>query len=121
MSNKSNSKFVSNSIKDHILACVYDENEQKYTTLQDACNALHSDFQRVSNFPYNLQKFPINQQRFSDYLQGLPYNFHFTYDSLKEFLDSLDLNNKSNKSFDLDQMIKLYHGLIYREVSKMIK
>lgn len=42
-------------------------------------------------------------------------------DDIRKFLDSLDLNNKSNKNFDDDEVWTMYKHLIAREIEKIVK
>jgi hypothetical protein len=114
---KTNSKIVKELINKHILECVTDENGQRYTLLQDAKNRLNNEFKRVANYPYNLQKFPNNQDRFSDYLLGLPFDFEYSYFGINEFLNSLGIN-PNNKTYSDDKKLKLYHYLIFKELCK---
>lgn len=112
---KTNSKIVKALIDNHILECVTDENGQNYTLLADAKNRLNNEFKRVANYPYNLQKFPNNQDRFSDYMQGIPFNFEYSYYEIGEFLNSLGINPE-NKSYSDDKKLKLYHYLIFKQL-----
>ena len=75
---RSNSKQVRQAINSHILENVTDYNGNTFATIQEAASHLNDEFNRVSNYPYNLAKFPNNQERFSDYLFGLPFSFHFS-------------------------------------------
>ena len=112
---RTNSKQVRNAIKQHILDCVTDINGNNFNDLKSACNALNNEFIRVANYPYNLQKFPNNQNRFSDFLQGLPFNFLYMNFDITNYLNELTGNDKD---FDFDKTLKLYHYLIYSETQK---
>jgi len=112
---KTNSKQVRNAIKLHILESVTDNNGNNFNDLKEACNYLNTEFIRNSNHAYNLQKFPNNQDRFSDYLQGLPFNFLFTNYDINNYLNSLTGNDKD---FDYNKTLKLYHYLIFSETQK---
>lgn len=114
---RTNSKEVRNAIKNHILECVYDYSENKFATLKEACNHLYNEFDRVSNDAYNKKRFPNEQKRFEDYLQGIPFNFHYTNEDLENFLNSLGIN-KDGKKYEPSQMWNLYAYLIYSETLK---
>ena len=114
---KSNSKQVRNEINLHILENVTDYNGNTFTTIQAAANHLNSEFMRVANYPYNLAKFPNNQDRFSDYLFGLPFGFHFSNYDITNYINSLGLNS-SAKSYPIEKTIKLYHYLIFSQTLK---
>ena len=114
---KSNSKQVREQIKKHILECVYNEQGEQFTDLKTACNYLKNEFIRVANYPYNLQKFPNDQNRFSDYLFGLPFHFYFSNEDIKNYINSLGLNPEG-KNYSSDKTIKLYHYLVFSEINK---
>jgi len=112
---KTNSKQVKEQIKQHIIDCVTDEEGNNYSTFGKAKERLLSEFKRVANYPNNLQRFPNNQDRFSDYLNGLPFNFEFTYYGLKEYLNGLGIN-PTGKKYSASVSLKRYHALIWREI-----
>lgn len=114
---KTNSKQVRNAIKQHILECVYDYQENTFKTLKDACNHLKSEFERVAGHEYNLRRFPNNQLRFSDYLTGLPFHFLYVNEEIENYLNSLEIN-ENGKKYDYDKVMKLYHYLIFSEMNK---
>ena len=108
---KTNSKEVRKAIQNHILECVYDYySENNFATLKEACNHLYNEFDRVSNNA-------INQKRFEDYLQGVPFNFYYTYEDIEAFLNSLGIN-KEGKKYEPSKMWNLYASLIYSEIIK---
>ena len=111
----SNSKEVREKIRQHILDSVYDENEEEFDTFGQASKELAEEFKRVADYSNNLQKIPNNQNRFRDYLLGIPYYFEFENYKLEEFLNGLGINPE-NKEYDYDQMHKLYSSLIWREI-----
>jgi hypothetical protein len=53
---RTNSKVVRDLIKKHILECVYDYEENEFSTLKDACNHLYSEFKRVTEGDGYLRK-----------------------------------------------------------------
>jgi len=114
---KSNSTAVRDQIDTHILDTVLDEYGDNYTDVISACNRVYSEFIRVANFPQNIQRYPNIQNRFSDYLCGIPWNFYFYYTDITEFLNGLGINPQ-NKVYTDDQSVKLYHYLIYTQVLK---
>lgn len=112
---KTNSKQVRNLIDLHILECVTNENGNNYNNIIDAKIRVKNEFTRVANNPYNLKRFPNDQIRFSNYLLGLPFNFHYYNDDIKDFLNSLGINPK-NKIYLDDKMQHLYHYLIFKNI-----
>jgi hypothetical protein len=114
---KSNSKQVRNLIKAHILESITDFECNEFTTVKDAANHLYSEFNRVANNPHNIKNIPNDQDRFSDYLNGLPFNFLYSYYDIDNFLNSLGIN-PGNKDFTNEQSLKRYHYLIYSEMLK---
>lgn len=114
---KSNNKIVRQAIDSHILECVTDCNENTFSTIQEASKHLYNEFNRVANYPNNVSKFPNIQDRFSDYLFGLPFSFHFTNNDIETFINSLGINPE-NKSYPIEKSIKLYHYLIYSQTIK---
>jgi len=113
---KTNNKQVRQQVRQHILECVYDENEQTYQTFEEAKARLTDEFNRVANHEYNLKRLPNNQDRFSDYLCGIPFHFEYTHQGIKDFLNGLGINPEG-KEFDSDKSMRLYHYMIYKEVS----
>ena len=114
---RTNSKEVRNAIKKHILECVYDYSENTFPTLEDACNHLYNEFNRVANNEYDKKRIPSEQKRFEDYLQGIPFNFHYTNEDIETFLNSLGIN-KDGKKYEPSKMWNLYAYLIYSETLK---
>ena len=112
---KTNSKQVREQIKQHVIDRVMDENEESFKTFEEAKNRLLSEFKRVANYPNNLQRFPNNQDRFSDYLNGLPFNFEFTTYGIQEYLNGLGIN-PTGKKYSASVSLKRYHALIWREI-----
>ena len=111
---RTNSKEVRNAIRNHISECVYDFSGDNFATLKEACNHLYNEFNRVANHEYNKKMFPNEQKRFEDYLQGIPFNFHYKNKDIETFLNSLGINKK-NKKYEPSQMWNLYAYLIYSE------
>ena len=111
-----NNKKVKEQIKQHILDCVYDVNGNGYNTFDEAANRLISEFKRVANHKYNLHMLPNNQDRFSDYLMGLPFHFEYTNYGIQDYLNGLGIN-PINKDFDSTKSNHLYHYLIWKEIN----
>ena len=114
---KTNSKIVREKIRQHILDCVYFPDESYSDNMNDVADYLYSEFCRVANHEYNIRKFPNDQERFSDYLNGIPFNFEYTHFGIKEFLNGLGINPE-NKEFSDEKSLKIYHYLIYYEMIK---
>jgi hypothetical protein len=119
---KTNSKQVKEAIKQHILECVYDENEKTFATFDEAREHLKADFERVAGTTYYLKKFPnpqirfpTAQERFNDYLMGLPFWFEFESHKIVEFLNGLGINTQG-KSFNTKKSANLYTYLIFKEL-----
>ncbi len=108
-----NSKEVIKQVEAHILASVYDENENEFTDIVLACRELFCEFDRVANYPNNIQRIPNEQKRFEDYLVGLPYHFIIYTQGKEEFLNSLGINPEG-KQYDSDKIEGLYSYLIYK-------
>ena len=114
---RSNSKQVKEQIRQHIVDCVLDDNEKPFDTFEGARDWLLSEFKRVSNNPVNLHNFPNEQDRFSDYLNALPFNFEFYDYDIEQYVNSLGIN-PTGKKYEPMEITKKYHGLIWREISK---
>lgn len=113
---RSNSKAVRDKVKKHILESVYDENENEFKSFDKASEYLTEEFKRVADYPNNKHRFPNDQERFTDYLRGIPFHFEYWDDSIEEFLNGLGINPK-NKKFSSDRMWHTYGALIWREIS----
>jgi hypothetical protein len=114
---KTNSKEVRNAIKTHILECVYNFEGEEFKTIKEACTHMYSEFDRVANYEHNIKRIPNDQKRFSDYLNGLPFNFLFYYSDVKDFLNSLGINI-NNRLYTDEETTNRYHYLIYSEMIK---
>lgn len=110
-----NTEELRNAMRAHILESVTDYNGDVFPTEEEAINHLKNEFERVANYPYNLQKFPNNQDRFNDYLMGIPFGFEFEYHRIVEFLDSLGFNPRGSQFSD-DTSAKFYSYLIFKEI-----
>jgi hypothetical protein len=119
---RTNSKQVRTAIKQHIYDCVYDYDDNLFPTFIDAAKHLYNEFDRVANYGVNLQRIPNNQARFMDYMRGLPFRFHYSSNSIQEYLESLELkpNSKYNEITNNEKAEILYYYLIYSEMIKAI-
>lgn len=113
---RTNSKSVREAIRAHILEKVTDGNGDTFPTFAEAQAELRSEFDRVAGYPANLRRFPNHQDRFHDYLMGIPYGFEFTNHGIAEFLNSLGINPEG-KEYAPEKSAKLYAHLIYREIA----
>jgi len=112
---RTNSIEVRQRVKQHILDSVYDYNENRFDNFDDAAQFLADEFERVADDEYNMRRFPNNQKRFEDYLRGIPFNFEYYNDDIRDFLNGLGINPK-NKEYSPEEMWNLYSYLIWREV-----
>jgi hypothetical protein len=123
MTNTTNSKIVLATVRQHVIDCVPNmlADCDKYTTFHDAAGYVWREFMRVSDNPYCIHHFPNIQDRFSDYLDGLPHAFLFYYDDIEAYLDTLSLNNNSKTKFKCEKIHHMYHYLIFKVVYKEYK
>lgn len=115
---RTNRKQVRDAIKLHILECVYDSGENNFVTLECAASYLNDEFNRVANYPNNLQKFPNSQERFMDYMLGIPFHFFYNHFDINNYLESIGLIN--DKKYTDEKSEKLYYYLIYSEMMKAV-
>ena len=113
---KTNNKEVKNAIRAHILESVTDDSGETFPTLEGAIVRLKGEFERVANYPANLRRFPNNQERFHDYLMGLPFGFEYETHAIVSFLDSLGVNPQG-EAFNAEKSARLYTYLIFKEVA----
>jgi hypothetical protein len=119
MSNRTNSKLVLDKMRDHVTQSV--SINGTITTFHDASGYVWGEFVRVTDNPYYIHHFPKLEDRFSEYLNGLPHEFLFYYNDIELYLDTLDLNNNSKSKFSDDKIIKMYHHLIFMVVYRSIQ
>lgn len=113
-----NSKEVKEAIKKHILECVYNyETEETFKTVEESKKYLYEEFKRVANYPYNLQRLPNEQERFSDFMGGCVFWFEFETYKIEEFLNGLGINPEGKK-YDFNKVWQLYTYLIFKELKK---
>ena len=113
---KTNSKAVRDQIRAHILENVTDDNGDTFPTQADAAEHLRSEFERAAGYPANLKRFPNHQERFHDYLMGIPFGFEFENWKITEFLNGLGIN-PTGKEYDAEKSARLYTCLIYKEIA----
>lgn len=112
---RTNSKQVTLAIRNHIQECVTDDDGETFPTVSQAINHLRSEFERVSNYPQNLLRFPNNQDRFHGYLMGIPFSFEFMDYRISEFLNGLGIN-PDGKEFSSDKSARLYTYLLFKQL-----
>jgi hypothetical protein len=112
---RTNSNHVRGLIRAHIMESVTDGEGDQFPTLTDAAAHVRAEFERVAGYPANLRRFPNTEERFADYLGGLPYSFEFYDNAIAEFLDGLGINPQGAK-YKAQDSARLYHYLIFREV-----
>ena len=114
---KSNNKEVTAKISEHILECTTDNEGNAYKSLKEALRRIAMEFDRVANYPHNINRIPNDQERFMDYMYGLPFGFEFADYKINEFLSTLGLNAPRREPTQ-EQSNKLYFYLIWKQVSK---
>ena len=62
---------------------------------------LFEEFERVANHPYNLKKFPNEQDRMADYLMGLPFCFEFENYKILQLAEKLHECKLTEKQEDI--------------------
>jgi len=113
---RTNSKAVREKVRKHILESVYDTNEEEFDNISDASEYITSEFKRVADYPSNKHNIPNHQDRFEDYLRGIPFNFEYENWKIEEFLNGLGINPQA-KEYGSDEMWRLYSYLIWKEVN----
>ena len=109
---KSNSMEVKNIVRRHIAesldATTVEELKQALADMEEQIKA-----NRVGNMSY--------YEALAYTIGGIYEGFLFRTDDIKQFIDSLELNNKSNKQYDDDEYFNMYKYLIARELPYMEK
>jgi hypothetical protein len=113
---RSTSKEAKKAIHSHILAAVYDYEENQFPTIRDACAHLAAEFERVANYPTNSSRFPNHADRFHDYLMGLPFRFEYTHAGIDDTLNAWGLNPEG-KTYPPEKAARTYTALIFREMN----
>ena len=112
---RTNSKVVREAVRQHILDSVDDDGEY-FDNINDASTYMVERFTSEFDNPYERRRTPNNQERFQEYLGGLPFSFHYYYDDVEDFLNKLGINPDGKKYSD-EQMMRLYSYLIWREIN----
>lgn len=94
---KSNSKIVSDKVKNHVLDC-YDDHDNAIEDLRADTEAAGGSANLVDGG-----------------------QFEIYYDDQRAFLNSLHLNNNSNKEFSDQEVWEMYKLLVSRAIDKLIK
>ena len=112
---KTNSKATRATMRQHIHDKVTDRHGDPFPTFEEARDHLKAEFARVADYPSNLHRLPNNQERFHDYLMGIPFGFEFENHKITEFLNGLGIN-PTGKEFDPVKSARLYTYLIFKEI-----
>jgi hypothetical protein len=101
---------IKTKIQKHLLESILNYEEENFKDFESLKSFVQSEFKRVANYPYNLQKIPNNFLRFSDYLHGIQFNLLFYYSDVKDYLN-IELGYKTK--FSDSKCMLQYHSLIY--------
>lgn len=115
----SNRKEVREQVKKHILESVYDENGDEFDTFKEAAQHVAAEFDRVANHPYNVKRLPNQQERFQDFMQGLPFHFEYTYHNQRKIVAKW-LQSENPEEYTDSEVAKRYYYMIYKEINKFI-
>ena len=115
---RTNSLHVREQIRAHILDCVHDHQEEPFDSIQGACQHVMACFDSW-DCEYERKRTPNHQERFSDWLWGLPFNFEYTHCGIADFLNGLGINPEG-REYGSEKASKLYHHLIWSEVQKAV-
>ncbi len=85
---RTNTNDYKNAIEEYIIDCIECE-DIELNTPKEKIEHLFNEFDRVANFAHNLKKFPNNQERLADYLQGLPFSFEYENYKILELAERL--------------------------------
>lgn len=115
MSNRSNSKVVKEIIRNHILECIEQVTDDSIENLKAFKNQLEINASGANKHTIYIDEVIKNT------LMGCYGSFEFTYDGIINFINDLDLNNNSNKKFDIEDYENMYYRLIGRECLYLFK
>ena len=108
--NKLNSMIVKNMVRKHIVDSL------DATTVEELKQALSDMENQIS----------VNRTPRMSYIEAVAYTIGGIYEGflyrssdIRDFIDSLNINNNSNKKYDDDQYFDLYKYLIARELPYM--
>lgn len=113
---KTNSKEVTKKMTQHIIECVTDLEGNEVKTIEQAREIIKKRFNSEFGHPFNVQRFPNHQERFFQYLLGMPFNFEYGDYEIKQFLNNLGINPKGKEYTD-EQSHKLYSYLIFKQLN----
>ena len=117
---RSTRKEVKNLIRQHIKDSVYDYECSPFDSFEGAAKHLAEEFNRVANYENNRRRIPNEQERFKDYLHGLPFEFEFEYYRQRETLNEW-LQTEDDSKYSDREVSDRYYALIYREVQSFIR
>ena len=119
---KSNAKQVMDKAKAFLIECImspnFEEMGAKSDSLRDRLLNI-VDWFRYWESPYEIKHNPNNQDRFIYWMQGLPSVLpvdFYGYD-IDQRLTEWGLPN--DKGYDRDQSHRLYHHILYSELTKL--
>ena len=114
---RTNSKEYLTRLDEYIGDCI-DIEDNEEAILKEKVDYFMSEFDRVANYEYNLKRFPNTIDRIDDYMQGLPFNFAFSYADILE--DVAKLHGVEAIPTDKeDVIIKGYNKHIANRITKL--
>ena len=120
---KSNSKQVRDAAKAYLIECIMSVDPKNWgrdtDDLKTRLEIIIDEFRSAANYPYNLQRFPNLQKRFTDWRWGLPSSMPIEFYSyaIVDLLTAWGLPN--DKGYDSSQSIDIYDHIIYSELTKL--
>lgn len=115
---RTNSLHVRELVRSHIVETVSDYCGNEFDTIEKASQEIMDAFNSW-DCEYERKRIPNHQERFSDWLWGLPFNFEYTHCGIADFLNGLGINPEG-KAYDSEKSSKLYHYLIWSEIQKAV-
>ena len=73
-----NTKVYKANLDKYIDSCIEIEDNPD-ATLKEKVDYFMSEFNRVANYPNNINRHPNTIDRMDDYMMGLPFGFEYTY------------------------------------------
>tara|TARA_R100000734_G_C3284247_1_gene77251 strand:+ start:239 stop:604 length:366 start_codon:yes stop_codon:yes gene_type:complete len=117
---RTNSNHVRLQVRQHIIDVVKaEDNCENIETIEGASQIILESFNDW-DCDHERKRTPNNQERFSDWLWGLPFGFEYTYCGIADLLNGLGINPKG-KEYGSDKSGKLYHYLIWSEIQKAVR
>ena len=99
-------------IRQHILECVLNYDEEQFPTFREACEHLNSEFERVQGHLFACNK--SRQELFADYLCGIPFDFAVWDEDVRKLVISF---GGKDSDYDERKTWELYCYLIFREMN----